>query len=447
MNYNALIHKTDKLTGEVTVPGSKSYTHRVLAAASLGSHTLIKNPSLSHANRAMMDACNALGAKITRVGKDYDVDGFNGEPIIAYPEINVGNSGTALRISIALTSLAHGNVTITGDDSLKKRPTLPLVDALNELGSDVKAFCPEGNAPIVINASGLDGGHTTLDVTQSSQYLSSLLLVSPFAENDVNIDLDGTIVSKPYIDMTIEVLNNFNIDVERSDDYRHYTINSNQEYISPETYAIPGDYSQSAFFLAAGSLVDSDIQVKGLRKNDAQGDSAIIPILNKMGADITQYDDYIQVNGPTTLVGRDIDLIDSPDLFPVLAVLGAYAEGHTRLYNMPQIRTKETDRIAVMERELKRCGVHVESDETEMTVYQADLPEKSYELSAEGSQGVSDHRVAMALSLIGVKSGCAIIQDANCVNISYPEYFADLESLGVRTEEKPTNEATQNLAM
>ena len=450
---DALVNKAKRLEGEITPPGSKSYTHRILAATSLGGNTLIKNPSHSEANEAMMSACRQLGATITLTNeKDWNVKGFNGHPEVTVPTIYIGNSGTALRISTALASLIKGEVIIDGDASLRKRHTKPLIDALNKLGADITATPPDGihgYAPITIKGSGgLQGGSTKLDGTESSQYLSSLLLVSPLAKEDVHIELTGKIVSKPYIEMTMEIVKQFGIEIDNPDE-RHYDIKGQQSYKNPPIYEVPADYSQAAFPLAAGCLVESDIKVRGLKRDDKQGDKEIITILQRMGANIKEYSDHVRVQGPTELTGIEVDLIDTPDLFPVLAVLGVYAKGKMRLYNMPQIRSKETDRIAVIERELTKYGVRVESGVDEMTVYHTELPERNYDFSAKGTHGVTDHRVSMALSLIGIRSGCAIIREADRVSISYPDYFTHLEMLGARTEEQPTanNEISQRLAV
>lgn len=448
---DVLVNKPKILKGEITPPPSKSHTHRVLAAASLADHTVIKNPSHSEANEAMMNACRQLGASITLAENgDYDVHGFGSVP--PSDKIWVGNSGTALRLSIALASLVNGSRIIDGDASLRKRPTKPLIKALNSLGCDVKGTVDgeEAYAPVVVNGGQLSGGHVEIIGTKSSQYLSSLLLVSPFANSDVDIKITGDVVSKPYIEMTKQVLNSFGIVVDNRDD-RHYHIASGQRYHSPGIYEIPPDYSQAAFFLAAACIVESEITVKGLIPNNAQADEQIITVLTDMGAEIERHGNDLSVHGPFDLTGIEVDLNKAPDLFPVLSVLGIYAEGSMRLYNMPQIRYKETDRIAVMAREFKKYGIRVDDDaEDEMTVYHKDMPEQNYDFSAKGDHGVTDHRVAMALSLVGIRSGCSIIREADRVGISYPDYFKHLDSVNVTTEiinNKPANEITQNLAM
>jgi len=462
---DALIKKSTNLKGTVRVPGSKSYTHRVIAAASLyGSNTLIKNPSNSEANQSLINACIQLGAHIEWDGKDIKVKGVKGHPHLIDP-IDVGNSGTAMRIAIALASLAKGRLIITGDRSLQNRPTHPLLKALRKLGVDVTGDATKDSngdiiecAPIIINAKGiLDGGKIEISCKESSQYLTSLLLISNFAKEDIEIQVTDKIVSKPYIEMTLEVLRKFGLEIEASSDLMNYKIKSQQHPKKQDVYSIHGDYSQSAFFLVAACLVNSDIRIKGLEPIDQQGDKIILDILRKMGATIEEDGNDLLVKGPFDLHGIEVDLNGAPDLFPVLSVLGIYAKGKTRLYNVPQIRSKETDRIEVIKRELTKYGVKVESKIDEMTVYHTDLPEQEYVFSAKGDQNVTDHRVAMALSLIGIRSGCAVIKEANKIAISYPDYLDDMKSIGVdidKRESKPSsidvklkNEITPNLAM
>ncbi len=464
ITMDALIKKSTNLNGKIRVPGSKSYTHRVIAAASLyGSNTLIRNPSNSDANDAMIKACRQFGASVEWDGNNIRVKGVKGHPTPDKP-IDVGNSGTAMRIAVALASLAKGNLIITGDPSLQNRPTRPLLDALRTLGVDLTGICKQTDdgiqefAPITINATGsVRGGKVEISCKESSQYLTALLLVGNFAQNDVEITVADTVVSKPYVRMTLEVLRKFGLDIRASDDLMTYKIKSQQDYHKPDNYDIPGDYSQAAFPLAAACLVNSDIRVKGLDPNDQQGDKIIVDILRRMGAIIEEDGDDLVVKGSFDLRGIEVDLIDAPDLFPVLSVLGIYANGKMRLYNMPQIRSKETDRIAVIERELTKYGVRIESKHDEMTVYQTDLPEKEYVFSAKGDQGVTDHRVAMALSLIGIRSGCSVIKEAHKIDVSYPDYLDDMESIGVNIDRtgsetpsidaKPKNEVTPNLEM
>ena len=424
------------LSGSVCVPGSKSYTHRVVMAASLyGGDVTIKNPSNSDANRAMIQLCKQFGAIIQWKDADLYIHGVGGRPT-GGGTINVGNSGTAFRISISLATLADTDSIITGDPSLQSRPAGPLLVALRKLGADISGTDRDGVicAPIHIKSNGyLEGGFTQISCIESSQYLTSLLLVANFAKKDIEIQVTDRLVSKPYVCMTLEVLNNFGIKIDVINDML-YLVRARQSYTCPSTYTIPGDYSQAAFFLAAACLVKSNVRVQGLNSQDQQGDKHIIDILREMGAVIDQDDSDLIVRGPFDLNGISVDLIDAPDLFPVLAVLGIYARGKTRLYNMPQIRTKETDRISVMMRELGNCGVKVESKSDEMTIYHTDIDARDHVFSAKGAKGVTDHRIAMALSLIGIKSNNITISNAEKIAISYPDYIDDMRSLGAHID-------------
>ena len=425
-----------KLSGSVRVPGSKSYTHRVVMAAALyGGDVTIKNPSNSDANRAMIRLCQQFGATVRWNGSDLCVHGVGGRPT-GGGTINVGNSGTAFRISISFAALADNDSIITGDPSLQSRPAGPLLTALTKLGADIRGTDRDGIicAPIYIKSNGdLDGGSTQISCVESSQYLTSLLLVANFAKRDVKIQVTDRLVSRPYVRMTLEVLCNFGIKVDVINEM-YYVIQSRQSYTCPSSYVIPGDYSQAAFFLAAACLVESDVRVQGLNPQDQQGDKRIVDILREMGAVIDQDGSDLIVRGPFDLNGISIDLVDTPDLFPVLAVLGIYARGRTRLYNMPQIRTKETDRIFVMMRELSNCGVNVESKSDEMTIYHTDINVRDHVFSAKGVEGVTDHRIAMALSLIGIRSGTVLIRAAEKIAISYPGYIDDMQRIGARID-------------
>lgn len=427
-----LVRRPHAMTGQITPPPSKSYTHRVLAAASLSDHTIIKNPSHSDANEAMKNVCGQLGADITPAPNgDYDVRGFGSKK--PDERVWVGNSGTALRLSIGLGCIVEGKKVIDGDASLQKRPTGSLVDALHNLGCNVSGTKIDGEeyAPITINGGQMPGGHTEILGTKSSQYLSSLLLACPRARSDVDITVTGDFVSEPYIKMTLSVAKRFGIKVDHT--LRHFHIESGQDYVSPGTFEIPPDYSQAAFFLAAACLVDSDVTLKGLLLDDLQADRQIIDILEDMGAKIQKHGDDLRVCGPFDLEGIEVDLINAPDLFPVLSVLGIYAKGSMRLYNMPQIRYKETDRIAVIAREFKKYGISTDEAHDEMTIHHKDMPDQNYDFSAKGGHGVTDHRISMALSLVGISSGRCTIRDADMIGISYPDYFAHLKKVGIQS--------------
>ena len=441
-----------RLSGRVDAPGSKSYTHRAVAAASLyGTETLIENPSNSEANAAMVGACRAMGARAAWEGGGprpaLRVTGFGaGGPDAAGAEVSVGNSGTALRIAVAMAAASRGSATITGDASLRNRPTGQLVRALNDLGADVRgerrpgaSGATEEYAPVRAGPGGLRGGRADMPNPKSSQYVTALLMVGSLAESDVEVRTGGPTVSGPYVDVTIDVLGRFGIRAARSGGV--YAVRCGQEPRPPARYAVPGDYSQAAFLMAAACLAESDVTVGGLDPGDAQGDRRVVEVLRRMGADArhTGGGAAVRVTGPSDLEGVDEDLADAPDLLPVLAVLGAHARGSTRLHGVPQIREKETDRIAVMERELGRHGIRTESGPDEMTVHGggAGALGGPHDFSAVGDRGVSDHRIAMALSLFGIAGRGAVVRDAGCVAISYPDYFDHLRLLGAEVGPAP----------
>ena len=443
---DALVRAPAGLRGTVTAPGSKSYTHRALAAATLyGGDVAIENASDSDANRAMAAACGTLGARVEagRGGRSIRVRGLGGVPPSVSCTVDVGNSGTALRMMVAMAALSPGRVTVTGDASLRNRPTGALVGALRALGASADGERradarggPEVYAPIAAGG-GISGGRVAVEAGTSSQHVSALLIAAGLAGSDTAVEVRGPLVSRPYVEMTVEVLGAFGIAVDADYDAGSFVVESGQRPAPPAAYRVPGDYSQAAFFLAAACLADSDVTVGGLDPSDRQGDRAVVGLLRRMGASIEERAGgaELRVRGPFRLEGIEADLSATPDLFPVMAVLGAHASGRTRLHGMPQMRTKETDRIAVVERELGRHGVRTESGPDEMTVH-GRLPgggaAERYDFSADGGRGVSDHRVAMALSLAGLAGGSpgAVVRDAGSVSISYPSYFDELLRLG-----------------
>ena len=447
---DALVRAPAGLRGTVTAPGSKSYTHRALAAATLyGGDVAIENASGSDANMAMAAACAMLGARVDAGragGRSLRVRGLGASPPSVSCTASVGNSGTALRMMVAMAALSSGRVTVTGDASLRNRPTGALVGALRALGASADgerradaSGRPEVYAPITAGG-GISGGRAAVEAGTSSQHVSALLIAAGLAAADTAVEVRGPLVSRPYVEMTVEVLGAFGISVDADYAAGSFFVESGQRPEPPAAYRVPGDYSQAAFFLAAACLADSDVTVRGLDPGDRQGDRAVVGLLRRMGASIEERAGgaELRVRGPFRLEGIEADLSATPDLFPVMAVLGAHASGRTRLHGMPQMRTKETDRIAVVERELGRHGVRTESGTDEMTVHGrrpgggGAAAAKRYDFSADGGRGVSDHRVAMALSLAGLAGGShgAVVRDAGSVSISYPSYFDELRQLG-----------------
>ncbi|MCD5409708.1 MAG: 3-phosphoshikimate 1-carboxyvinyltransferase, partial [Methanocellales archaeon] len=337
--------------GTVYAPPSKSYTHRAVAIASLGKESEVLYPLLSKDTLATVHACEAFGATIRIIeGKEnvLRISGVMGNPVTPENVIDVANSGTTLRFMIAIGGLIADATVLTGDASLRKRPNIPLLNAMNELGAVAFSTKGDGTAPIVVKGK-LNGGKTTVDGSISSQFISSLLLACPFAEKDTTIRVDGELKSRPYVEITVDMLKNAG--VELFTDSTQFMIPCMQS-IDIESYMIPGDFSSASYLLAAGAVTNSKVSVRNLIPSK-QGDIEIVQILKEMGANISwdKSKGVVTVDG-ADLRGIEVDAIDTPDLVPVVAVLGACAEGVTRIVNAEHLRYKETDRLVAMSTEL-----------------------------------------------------------------------------------------------
>ena len=409
--------------GTVYAPPSKSYTHRAVAIASLGKESEVLYPLLSKDTLATVHACEAFGATIRIIeGKEnvLRISGVMGNPVTPENVIDVANSGTTLRFMIAIGGLIADATVLTGDASLRKRPNIPLLNAMNELGAVAFSTKGDGTAPIVVKGK-LNGGKTTVDGSISSQFISSLLLACPFAEKDTTIRVDGELKSRPYVEITVDMLKNAG--VELFTDSTQFMIPCMQS-IDIESYMIPGDFSSASYLLAAGAVTNSKVSVRNLIPSK-QGDIEIVQILKEMGANISwdKSKGVVTVDG-ADLRGIEVDAIDTPDLVPVVAVLGACAEGVTRIVNAEHLRYKETDRLVAMSTELAKMGAKVRQLPDGMMI------EKSH-LHGAKLCGYNDHRVVMALTIAGlVAKGGTTIDNAESIGVSYPDFFDDLFNMG-----------------
>ncbi|MDP4182061.1 MAG: 3-phosphoshikimate 1-carboxyvinyltransferase [Bacillota bacterium] len=409
-----LIVEKSNVSGRVHIPGSKSHTIRALFFASLASgKSEIYDPLLSNDADSAVEVCKALGAKIDHVDSKYIIEGFAGKPITPADVINVGNSGTTMRFAVSTASLSDGCSVLTGDYQIRRRPLAPLIKSLNDLGANIFTTRDNGMAPVVIKGK-LKGGKTSIDAI-TSQYLSSLLIHAPLLVNDTHIEVTR-LNEAPYVEMTIWWLDKLGIKYENND-LKSIYIYGNQPY-KPFNLAIPGDFSSATFFAVQAAISSSEIELENLDMTDPQGDKLVFSILKEMGATVEIKENTISVKG-NSLKGAVIDMNSIPDALPAMAVLGCFAEGETRLINAPQARLKETDRIAVMCKELKKLGADIE-----------ELPDgliirKSMLRGAE-VEGHDDHRIVMALAIAGLNiDGKTIIKGAEAYNITFPE-FGDL---------------------
>ena len=407
------------VSGEVYAPPSKSYTHRAILITALGPGGTVKRPLISADTRATIAACEAFGAKITRKD-DIEIEGVSGKPQTPEDVINVLNSGTTMRFCSAVASLTNGAV-LTGDASIRSRPNGPLLSALNDLG--VNAFSVRGNgkAPLVVQGR-MKGGVAKMNGSVSSQFLSALLIASPLAEGDTKIIIEGELKSRPYAEITLDMLKEAGARIEAGK--QEFVVEGGQSY-NLKSYTIPGDFSSASYPLAAAAVTGGEVEVRGVLPS-RQGDSAIVDILRRMGAEISwdQVEGVLRIRGGE-LRGVDVDASMTPDLVPTIAVLGSLAKGKTVVFNAEHVRHKETDRLHAMAIELSKMG--------------ADIKEKPDGLEIIGGRlhgadvkGYDDHRIVMALAVAGMAAGMTRIDTAECVDVSYPGFFQEMASMGAR---------------
>ncbi|MFH0868170.1 MAG: 3-phosphoshikimate 1-carboxyvinyltransferase [Candidatus Woesearchaeota archaeon] len=420
---NLIVNKTEKLRGEIKMPASKSHTIRAVVIASLANGTSkIINPLFSDDTKAAINGCKALGAEIKQEKNLIVVEGFNGKPKEPKEKLNMLNSGTSINMLTSVAALGSFKVILDGDASLRKRPSQPLLHALENLGVSANSINNNGCPPIEIQGP-IKGGETDVDC-KSSQYLSSLLITCPLIDNDTVIHAKN-ICEIPYIKMTLKWLDESNIKYENKN-LEYFRIYGKQKY-KPFEKSISADWSSAAFPICAAAITNSDVIIKGLDLNDTQGDKKIIDYLKKMGANIEINKDGIKIIGKE-LNGCEINLNETPDLLPVMAVVACFAKGTTKLINVAHARIKETDRIKVMHNELKKMDADISELEDGLVVRHKPL--KGCLVNSH-----SDHRVVMALSLAGlIAEGKTVIDTAESVSVTYPNYFESMKALGADFE-------------
>lgn len=413
-----------KISGTVEIPGSKSHTIRALFFAMLGSgESEIISPLASSDTKSAFVACRAFGAKIDDAGNKWTVRGVGGKVQNPGHIIDVANSGTTIRLALGAASLCEsGTITLTGDKQIQRRPVGELATALNNLGADVSCDNNNGCPPVTISRP-VTGGFTTLK-SPTSQFLTSLLVSLPLAPQNSSIEIQ-LLNEIPYIDITLWWLDKLGIIYSR-DGYKHFEIMGEQKY-SSFSMAIPADFSTATFFAVAAAVTNSKVLLKGLDMTDPQGDKAVLGYLTAMGATITETDDGILVEA-SGLKGTEIDMNATPDALPAMAVAACFAEGETRLLNVPQARIKETDRIAVMAAELSKMGADIKELEDGLVI-------RGSKLRSAEVDGHDDHRVVMALSIAGMAAeGTTVVSSAEAASVTFPEFQQKMNSLGALIE-------------
>ncbi|MBB6482400.1 3-phosphoshikimate 1-carboxyvinyltransferase [Spirochaeta isovalerica] len=406
-----------RLKGSINIPASKSHSIRALLIATLADGTSTLTNLLDSADvRSCMEACRALGARITSENGTFTVVGTGGKLTAPQDPIDVGNSGTTIYLIASLAGLTDKPITFDGDEQIRNRSAANLLNALSELGANVKSS-ERGCAPFTISGPAA-GGEISIECP-TSQYLSSLLLAAPLfnGETIINVPL---LNEQPYAEITLRWLDEQGIRYT-NENFKRFIIPGGQKY-KAFNKAIPADFSSGTFFLCAAAITGSELTLNGLDMTDSQGDKDVVHMLEKLGCETEIGADYITIKG-RPMKGCTLDLNATPDALPALAVTACYAEGETHLANVPQARMKETDRIDVMTKELRKMGAHIDELEDGMII-------RKSKLTGTDVKGHGDHRVVMSLAIAALgASGVNRIDTAEAVDITFPGFFELLNKL------------------
>lgn len=406
--------------GAIRIPASKSHTIRAVALAGIADgKSVLKNPLYSADTISCIEGIQEFGAEVSQTS-DLIISGTGGLPKTSCKKIDVGNSGTSLRILTGLASLADFPIIFDGDSSIRKRPMFPLLSALQQLGASVQST--NGKCPFTITGP-IRGGRTIVNGI-SSQFVTSLLLACPLAKEDTEIIVEN-LYEKPYVEITLDWLRKLGISFEQ-DELSRFLIKGGQKY-GAFSRSIPADFSSATFAACAASITNSEVLIKGLDFSDHQGDKEIFTFLRQMGVKLEHTSDGVLIKGGD-LTGIDIDMNNTPDALPAFAVVGCLAKGTTRLLNVAQARLKECDRISSIANELTKMGAKIEELEDGLVIHQSTL--KGAEVD-----GYNDHRMVMALSVAGMTAeGETMVDTAESYRITYPGYVDDMRAIGASIE-------------
>jgi 3-phosphoshikimate 1-carboxyvinyltransferase len=404
----------------VTVPGSKSYTHRVLIASALSSgRCRISNCLDSEDTRFTRTALQKFGALIEAADDDLIVRGCEGHLSPCNTPIYLGNSGTSMRLLTSFAALGCGPYVMTGTDRMHERPIQHLLDALTQLNVSAVSVNNDGCPPVKVSGGLIDGGNVRINCSLSSQFLSGLLLIAPCTQNGLKIHVSHGPVSKPYIDMTVDIMTRFGIQVERNG-YEYFVVPGGQTY-REGNYTVEPDASQAGYFWAAAAITGRTVKVSGISSSSCQGDVRFADVLASMGCEVTHETDGIRVKGGN-LSAIDVDMADMPDIVPTLAVVAAFADGTTRIKNVAHLKVKESDRLSAVITELTKMGISATSEKDDLIVA-GGRPHGAV------IETYNDHRMAMCFAIVGlVVPGIEIINE-QCVEKSFPAFWDVFEGL------------------
>ena len=406
--------------GAVLLPGSKSISNRTLLLAALAEGvTEVKALLASDDTAHMLEALKKLGVTWAQHGdsRDYRVTGVNGAFPVKQADLFLGNAGTAFRPLTAVLALSNGAYRLSGVPRMHERPIGDLVDALRQLGADITYLGNDGFPPLAIRPAPIRPGTVQVRGNVSSQFLTALLMAAPLARRDVTIEVIGELISKPYIEITLNLMRRFGVETERQS-WEAFTIKAGQTYRSPGVIHVEGDASSASYFLAAGAIGRGPVRVDGVGKASIQGDVRFAEALALMGAKIEMGDNWIASGGTGSLKAIDLDCNHIPDAAITLAVAALFADGTTTLRNIASWRVKETDRIKAMATELRKVGAIVEESADAIRITP---PAKL--IPAAAIDTYDDHRMAMCFSLVSLGNVPVRINDPKCVAKTFPDYF------------------------
>ncbi|HJM06632.1 MAG TPA: 3-phosphoshikimate 1-carboxyvinyltransferase [SAR324 cluster bacterium] len=413
-----------RISGRVDLPGSKSLSNRVLLLSMLAEGTTqIQNLLDSDDVRYMIGALEKLGITLqeTREKNEISVEGCSGGIPNSDLELMLGNAGTAMRPLTAALTLGQGRYVLDGVPRMRERPIVDLVEGLQQLGAKVRLLNGPPGPPVEILAQGLPGGTARIKGSVSSQFLSAILMAAPGAQKDITLEIDDTLVSVPYVEMTLALMERFGVHVENRD-FQEFHIPGKQTYHSPGDFFVEGDASSASYFLAGAAITGGTVTVHGCGTESLQGDSKFAEVLEQMGAETQWQPHSVTVRG-NTLKGVDLDMNRMPDAAMTLAVAALFAEGTTKIRNVYNWRLKETERMKAVTTELRKLGAEVEEGDDYLII---DPPDQ---IQSTEIETYDDHRMAMAFSLAACGAESVTILDPGCVSKTFPDYFEVLKSV------------------
>lgn len=402
----------------VKVPGSKSITNRALLLAALaGGNSTLENALFSEDTHWFSTCLRELGIPVVSQPEAarFEVSGRNGSIPARQADLFVGNAGTAARFITALAALGQGRYRLDGVPRMRQRPMGELLAVLQGAGAEVMFEDQPGCMPYTIHSRGFAGGRIALEARQTSQQLSALLMIAPYARRDTTLEIVDELVSRAYVEITRRVMADFGVEVRQLDE-NHFFVKAGQRYL-PRRYAVEPDASNASYFFAAAAVTGGRVRVEHLSKNSCQGDARFVDLLTRMGCQVTATDRFIELVGPDQLRGLEVDMNDMSDLVQTLAAIAPFTGSPVTIRNVEHIRYKETERIKAVVTELRRLGATVEEFADGLKIYPGSL-------SPAAVETYDDHRMAMAFAVTGLKTPGLVIKDPGCTRKTFPDFFS-----------------------